>query len=180
MPANIRSLVFALVLSSALVQPASVRADGGAVRLSERQGGYRITVFTEPTPFRAGPVDVSVLIQDGHTGQPVPVERVTVRLAPRGRPDEALVQPATTEAATNKLFLAAKFDLPGPGWWEVEIEVEGELGPARARFAVEAAEAAPPWLASWAWFGWPAVAIVLFAIHQLLVRRKPLSISHAK
>ncbi len=38
-------------------------ADGGAVRFLERRGDRLVTVFTSPTPLRAGPVDVSVLLQ---------------------------------------------------------------------------------------------------------------------
>ena len=44
--------------------------DGGTVRLSRCEGDYRISVFTAPTPFRAGPVDISVLVQDAATGEP--------------------------------------------------------------------------------------------------------------
>jgi hypothetical protein len=170
-----RSLMRLLLLPSFLLPPSSfssLRADGGTVRLSQRQGDYQVTAFTAPTPFRAGPVDVSVLVQDARTGQPVPQARVTVRAAPRGRPGEATVQTATSEAATNKLFRAAVFEIPEPGWWEVEVAVEGGLGPARVRFEVEAAEAAPRWLALWPWLSWPALAILLFGIHQWLVRRK--------
>jgi hypothetical protein len=101
----------------------------------------------------------------------MPQVQITVRAAPRGRSSDAIVQPATSEAATNKLFRAAVFEMPEPGWWEVEIGVDGEHGPARVRFEVEAAEAAPRWLALWPWLGWPAVAIVLFGVHQVLVRR---------
>src|SRR5262249_8102949 len=134
--------------------------------------GYRITVFTEPTPFRAGPVDVSVLVQDARTGQPVKEARVTVRAALRGRPGEAAVHPATVEAATNKLFRAACFEVPEPGWWEIEVAVEGERGPAQVSFEVEAAEPLPRWLSLWPWLGWPVLAIVLFAVHQVLVWRQ--------
>jgi hypothetical protein len=164
-----------LLLSSFLVAPSSfssLRADGGTVRLSGRQGGYRITVFTAPTPFRAGPVDVSVLVQDAVTGRPIPDARVTVRAAPRGRSGEVILQTATSEAATNKLFRAAVFEIPQPGWWEVEVAIEGGHGPARVRFEVEAAEAAPQWPALWPWLVWPALAILLFTLHQWLVRRK--------
>jgi hypothetical protein len=147
-----------------------VRADGGTPRLSERQGGYVVTVFTAPTPLRAGPVDVSVLVQHAATGEPVPEAKVFLRLAPRGRPDEVLVYSATTEAATNKLLRAAVFELPGPGRWEAEVAVEGPQGPARLRFDVEAAEPLPRWLALWPWLAWPAGVIVLFVVHQCLVR----------
>ena len=50
----------------------AARGDGGTVRLSRCEGGLRITVFTAPTPFRAGPVDISVLVQDAVTGEPDP------------------------------------------------------------------------------------------------------------
>src|SRR6266566_3607186 len=92
-----------LLLSSLIPHPSSLaRADGGALRLRERAGDYQVAVFTSPTPFRAGPVDFSVLVQDAATGECVPEARVTVRLkAPAG--GRALEYPATTEAATNKL-----------------------------------------------------------------------------
>jgi hypothetical protein len=153
----------------------TARADGGTVRLSERRGGYQITVFTAPTPFRAGPVDISVLVQDAATGEPLPQTRVTIRATPRGRPEDAIRFPATTEPATNKLFQAAVFDLPEPGWWEVEVAVEGTRGPTQMKFDLEAAEPLPQWLTLWPWFTWPALAILLFAIHQRLVRRRPWS-----
>jgi hypothetical protein len=172
---SMRSATHLLLLSSFILHPASVsslRADGGTVRLSQRQGGYHITVFTAPTPLRAGPVDVSVLVQDARTGQPVPDARVTVRAAPRGRAGESIVHPATSEAATNKLFRAAVFELTESGWWDIEVAVAGEGGQTNVRFEVEAAEAAPPWLELWPWLGWPVLAVVLFGIHQWLVRRK--------
>ena len=60
-------------LSFLIFRPSSVaRADGGVVRLRQRAGGYQIAVFTSPTPIRAGPVDVSVLVQDAATEECVP------------------------------------------------------------------------------------------------------------
>jgi hypothetical protein len=97
---------------------------------------------------------------------------VTVRAVPRGRPDTAVSQPATAEAATNKLYRAAEFELPEPGWWDVDVTVEGGRGPARARFAVEAADPPPRWWAMAPWDGWPALAVALFSVHQVLVRRR--------
>jgi hypothetical protein len=145
-------------------------ADGGALRLSETSGGYRISVFTAPTPFRAGPVDVSVLVQDASTGEPVTQVPVTIRMSRSGGPD--LEYPATTEAATNKLFRAAQFDLPGAGRWALQVRVEGRQGPALIAGEVEAAEPLPRWPEIWPWFAWPALAIALFSVHQILVRRR--------
>jgi hypothetical protein len=174
-PSPLFSVRACLLLFSSIMLPtsalSSLRADGGTVRLVERQGDYQITVFTAPTPFRAGPVDISVLVQDARTSQPIPDARVAVRASPAGLAAEPIVCSATSEAATNKLFRAAVFELPAPGWWEVEVFVEGEGEPVRVRFEIEAAEAAPSWPALWPWLGWPALAILAFSIHQVLVRR---------
>ena len=56
----------------------TARGDGGTLRLSRSEGNYRISVFTAPTPFRAGPVDISVLVQDAITGEVMPKASVTI------------------------------------------------------------------------------------------------------
>ena len=85
------------LLLSSLIPTSLARADGGAVRLRERAGGYQIAVFTSPTPFRAGTVDISVLVQDAATGECVPEARVTVGLRAPGA-GRVLECPATAEA----------------------------------------------------------------------------------
>jgi hypothetical protein len=167
-----QSIIGLLLFSSLIPHPSSLaRADGGTVRVREQAGAYQVTVFTSPTPFRTGPVDVSVLVQDGATGECVPEARVTVRLT-AGESGEILEYPATAEAATNKLFHAAVFQLPEPGWWDVEVAIEGRRGPALLRFRVQAGEPPPRWLELWPWFAWPALAVALFSFHQLLVQRR--------
>ena len=167
------------VLCILTVPPSGLRADGGTLRVSERAGGYRVTVFTDPTPLRAGPVDVSVFVQDADTGEPAAGVRILVQAAPRGRPDEAVRHAATAEAATNKLFRSAVFELPESGWWDIEATVDGGRGPAHVRFDVEAADRPPSWQAMAPWVGWPALAVLLFAVHQTLVRRKaPVDCGH--
>jgi hypothetical protein len=96
---------------------------------------------------------------------------VAVRLTARGS-GEVLEYPATAAASTNKLFHAAVFELPEPGWWDVEVAVEGPHGPALLRFGLQADEPPPRWLELWPWFTWPALAAALFGVHQVLVRRK--------
>jgi len=149
----------------------AARGDGGTVRLSRREGSLQITVFTAPTPFRAGPVDISVLVQDAVTGEPIPEAQVTVKLSARDHPVPPMHCAATSDAATNKLLKAAVFELPEPGRWEVEVAIEG--GP-QVRFELEAAGRAPQWPAIWPWIGWPVPVILLFSIHQLLIWRKSL------
>lgn len=144
-----------------LLAVAPVRGDGGTVRLSEVHDGRRITVFTSPVPLRAGPVDVSVLVQDERTGKPILDVGVTVFV-------EGRAYPASTAVATNKLFQAAQFDLPAPGRWRIDVEVQGPKGPTRVGCDVEATEALPSWLDLALWIGWPVGAILLFVAHKYL------------
>jgi hypothetical protein len=168
-----RIILLFVIVSSFILHPSSfLRADGGTVRVAEQKGNYRITVFTTPTPFRRGPVDISVFVQDAATGEPVPEVQVDIRAARRGSPEIEIEQEATKEAATNKLFYAANFDVPEAGWYAVEVSIDGPLGEARVSFEVEAAERNIPDLTMWAWVGWPVLAIMLFSIHQFLVRRR--------
>ena len=110
---------------------APARADGGSLSLAGKDGRYQITVFTAPTPLRAGPVDISVLVQDASTGDLVTQTRVIVRMTRAGRP--ALENPATIEAATNKLFRSAQFELTEPGRWELRVEVDSVSWPGSDR-----------------------------------------------
>jgi hypothetical protein len=140
------------------------------MRLHQRAGGYQIAVFTSPTPLRAGQVDMSVLVQDAATGECVPEADVTIRVTARESRRIAACS-AAPEAATNRLFHAAVFELLVAGWWDVEIVVQGPHGPARVGFAVQVDEPAPRWLDLWPWFTWPAFVVALFGVHRILCRR---------
>ena len=157
---------------------APVSADGGSPLFAGTKGGYQITVFAAPTPLRAGSVDISVLVQDALTGNPATPFRVVVRMTKSG--SAALEYPATSEAATNKLFRAAQFDLPERGHWDIQVEVESARGRAVIAGELDAAEALPRWREVWPWIGCPVLAIILFSIHQMLARRAGRSISYSQ
>jgi len=150
----------------------AARGDGGVVRVVEQQAGLQISVFTSPNPLRAGPVDISVLVQDAETGQPVPEADVSVVVTPRGRSGHAIHGAATADAATNKLLRAAVLELPDAGWWDVEVVSIAQRSRARVRFAMECGQPLPHWLTVWPWFTWPAGAVLLFGLHRLLVWRR--------
>jgi hypothetical protein len=146
----------------------AARGDGGTVRIHERAGQHEVTVFTSPTPVRVGPVDISVLIQEGASGEPVADGSVRVAVSPRGRSGPVFHQVATTETATNKLFHAARFDLPEPGAWDVEVAIPESHGVARLRFTLPVAPALPRWLGLWVWIAWPALAVLVYGLHRFL------------
>jgi hypothetical protein len=142
----------------------------------ERRGDYQLTVFTSPNPLRAGPVDVSMLVQDAKTGQTVPGATVTVELTPSDQSLPPLRAAATTADATNKLLRAALVDLPAAGRWDVRVEctTADDQAPIAVDFTMEAAPPLPRWLSVWPWFTWPIVVVLLFAIHRALVARRTL------
>ena len=143
-------------------------ADGGTLRLSETKGPYRISVLTSPNPFRAGPVDVSVIVADAATGDVLPYVKVDLRLAPRAQPSDVRQYPAIRGNAANKLLQSANFELPRAGLWNVHIDVDGPQGAAQTSFEIEAADRLPRWLSLWPWFSWPFLVVGLFAVHQAL------------
>ncbi len=152
--------------------PAMSWADGGAVVFSKLCGGYRITLFAAPPSPRAGPVDFSVLIQAVDSGAPVLDIPVSIHVCPEDAPQRSSGGPATTAAATNKLFRAIQLDLSEPGRWHVEVVVHSSDQPAHVDALLDVAPPLPSWLDLGLWIGWPAAAILLFAMHQCLVTRR--------
>src|SRR5690348_1468883 len=75
--------------------PTIALADGGAVRVSQRHGNRQITVFTESTPLRVGPVDVSILVQDTATGAAILGDAIDIEVAPLGHSSVAAKYRAT-------------------------------------------------------------------------------------
>ena len=138
-------------------------------RAVERINGYQVTVFTDPALPRAGPVDVSVLVQDSR-GQPRPDLGVDVWAWPAASPQQKIGGPATNQAATNKLLRALALPLSQPGTWHIEVTAAIPEGPAVVAAAVEVGEPLPSWLDLAGWIGWPVLPILLFLIWVLRQR----------
>ena len=54
---------FHAVVALSLLTAMSGHADGGAILARRAINGLEVTIFASPVPPRAGPVDVSVLVQ---------------------------------------------------------------------------------------------------------------------
>ena len=163
-------LVLCLAALLGPVAPAA-RGDGGALCLRERAGNYQVAVFVAPTPLRAGPVDVSVLVQQAAGGGYVADAEVLIRVTALDSVPATREYRATAGAATNKLFRAAQFDIPEPGRWELGVRIDGPHGPAEMRGVVIAEPTMPRAVAMWPWIAWPAGVVLVFGVHLLLVRR---------
>lgn len=137
-------------------------ADGGAVRLSQVSGPYRVTLITSPTPLRAGPIDVSVVVAAASGDEDLPDAPVTLSLAPRNRPEAAISRNATTDGSTTGLFRTATFDVPREGDWTLVAEVSGRNGVTRAATDLRIGSALPRWTTFLGWMLAPAVPIAFY------------------
>ena len=149
-------------------------ADGGAVLVREQSGSFIVTVFASPVPLRAGPVDVSVMIQDASTGQPVLDADVRLEFDhAAGRPVAAQ---ATHDQAQNKLLYAARLNLPDSGKWAIAVTVSRSNTPATIRGTLDVAPAQSAAGAYWRYIAFPPVMIALFTLREWLIRRKQISV----
>lgn len=169
---------FLLVLSS------SAFADGGAVLSQQKAGPWLVTLFGSPTPLRAGPADLSVMIQDAATGAPVLDQSVSVKVQATATPgSEAWMPPcctmkkstgivaATHAAAQNKLLYAANIILPASGPRDAIIQIGAGDDAEILETKLEVQPPAPPLSSYWAFLAAPPLLVGAFALNQRLRRR---------
>jgi hypothetical protein len=163
-----------LLLGCAILGAGNARAwaDGGTLQLVERQGDVQMAVFTAPNPLRAGTVDISVLLQDAVTGQPLPETPASVELVPSDGTGSPIHAPLVRANATNQLMQSALVDLPHAGRWDVTVRGQVDGDEISARFSVAVGAPMALWLSEWPWFSWPALAVALFGVHRYRVFRR--------
>lgn len=145
--------------------------DGGAVQLQQPRGPFLITVFTAPTPLRAGPADISVLVQNHDGRTPLLDADVRVELRSSAPGGAAIRTAATRQQATNKLLYAAPVNVPSAGSWELRITVRHAEEVADVACQIAVATPLPPLLAHWPYLAFPPAAVMVFALHQWLRSR---------
>ncbi len=164
-------LVALLALGTNVICCATARGDGGQLQTTGQVGPWIVSVFTAPTPLCVGPVDVSVLVQHAQTGESV--DGATIRLIAReANSDFKLERLATHDAATNKLFQSAWFDVPTPGRWVVTTEIAYQGETAATTCDLWVSTAPWPWSDMVFWIAWPALPIGLYAGAQVRAARR--------
>ena len=146
-------------------------ADGGTVQLAQRTGDYQLTVMTDPSPLRAGLMDVSVMVQNADSGQIVGDGRLMVTLRRLDEPPLLFRSEATATAATNKLLRSAQFELPLPGKWQMEVELTETSRPAGVLVELAVAGNPPHWR-SLGWILAPLVPIGLYVLGELFAANR--------
>jgi hypothetical protein len=170
-----------LILLSA--SAACCYGDGGAVITRQTIDGLQLTVFASPAPLRAGPVDVSVLVQKGEK----PVLDAAVDISWKANsafPVDWLPPCCTMESGTERIpalrghsnnrFLYSAIvpmKTAGPSELRVRVLEAGREVVLSCDFDVR--RPLPPLLAFWPWLAFPPVAIAGFLLHQKLSRTSP-------
>ncbi|MEO6847278.1 MAG: hypothetical protein ABI443_07135 [Chthoniobacterales bacterium] len=176
-----------IIGTSLLILCGNIFADGGIVQLQQVSGVYRITLFSEPSPLRAGPVDLSVLVQKN--GDPVLDADVSLHLelakksdvsgsdwrAPccemDGGSDQMTLQ-ATHNAATNKLLYAAPALLPSAGDWTAKITIKEGDNTMAVSGNMFVQPPAASWVAYLPWLLLPVLGVGFFALVQMAKAKK--------
>jgi len=143
-----------------------LQADAGRVLAEKQAGAYRVVLFGDPSPLRAGFADFSLFLQHEVKGGPVPDAKVGLRLNKLSRPTPELAWkgmgcvppgqavPALQAHSGNGLLYSAMLGIPELG---VSISREGHTDFVSFELPVE--RALPPML-TW----WPVVALMPLGI----------------
>jgi hypothetical protein len=160
-----------LLLVVMILAQATAFADGGTVQLRKEAGAFVITVFSSPAPLSAGPVDISLLLQNRNGLEPVLDANVSLLLRADASGTEIRARP-TREQAQNKLLYAAPVTLPESGKWQLAITVLRNGGRTETTGTIDVAPAPEMAASYWSYIAFPPLMIVVFAIREWLLRRR--------
>jgi hypothetical protein len=161
---------FALLTLACLFQPAAC-ADGGAVQFRNEAGGLAITVFTAPAPLTAGPIDVSLLLQD--RASLAPILDADVSLVLRSQSTGAEIRtPASHSQASNKLLYAAQLASLESGSWQIAVTVLRNGKRVDISGAIEVLPAPQLAVSYWGYVAFPPFVIIGFVVRECLLRRR--------
>jgi hypothetical protein len=175
-----------LLLSMLILLPPRLFADGGVAVGQFENGSLSVTVFAAPVPVHAGPLDVTVLVQEIPSNQPVADAAIGFSLQKVSSPSPDRVRlpgwcssspPGSWIAASsahsgNKLLSGAYLPLSESGRWQLTLRVTRGASDFTESLLLDVAPP-PNLLAVW----WPLMALVplavaLYAWRAILVCRR--------
>ncbi len=136
------------LLLAALVHPLHAHGGTGTQQINNEDiGPYRVFVWSDPDPPQVGEYHVAVALTEslpddpsGFAGKPIFDADVTVTLT-HLESGQAFTDRATHENAANKVYYEARFQVPEPGEWQVQVAVQGAEGTGEVAY-VDRIEAA--------------------------------------
>jgi hypothetical protein len=177
-----------LVLSSIVCLARTSWADGGAIQFQGDAGTCHVTVYTLPPILSAGPVDVTVLIQDRSKLNPLLDAHVLLGLSAQAAsslkkeawspPACALNMPlsladipARLNHGENRLLYGALVQVPYSGIWRLKINIQRNAEAASVSTLLNVNPPAPPPLAYWQLFALPPLGVLGFILNRTAKRR---------
>jgi hypothetical protein len=159
------------------------RADGGTIQFSAVSHGMQVSVFTDPGVPSAGPLDLSVLVQDATTRAAVLDAEVHASLMPEtpktpgasawAPPLCAVTSVSNLQSfrldhsgAQNLLYYASLVQIPAAGKWRLQVDVRHGTDTASINGVLDVADQVAPWTSYWHLLLFPLIAIGLFAAVQ--------------
>ena len=131
----------------------------GPPRLSNADAGpYRVFVWLQPEPLRAGDTHISMLVTLAATGQPVTNGQVIVHFAPINQPAKALSIVTKLQDFLGTLYYEADISLPSSGEWRATLEINGPAGRGSIQFD---STVLPARTFNWGWTVGAVVVLVL-------------------
>ena len=156
-------------------------ADGGTVQFHKQAGPFEVTLFSSPTPLRAGRADLSVMVQKASDKSTIQNATVTIHLK-KSTADNVVevVAPATHAKATNKLLYAAELTLPSPGQWQVSVDLNALGTTVTASGQIEVLSPQAPAATYWGYFALIPFVILLFIFNRWLRRKRQINYPRAR
>jgi hypothetical protein len=166
-------LIFAAALAALAVR--LLFADGGTLQLQEQSQGLLISLFSSPSPLRAGSADLSVMVQNAKDHTTVLNASVLIRVSILQNEEvRETAVPATHVKATNKLLYAAQAPFSSAGDWKVAVDVTENGRTTTVSGLLRVLPPRSPVLAYWPFFLAIPIIIALFAVNQRLRRKRGL------
>jgi hypothetical protein len=164
-------------------------ADGGAIQFQGDAGPLHVTVFTLPPILSAGPVDITVLIQDRAKLDPLLDAAVTLDLSAQDGnrmkkaawsppactlniPSSLSGIPARLNHGENRLLYGALVQVPYSGLWNLKISILRHSKIESVSTMLRINPPVPPPLAYWHLFILPPLGVLGFVLNQSARRRR--------
>jgi hypothetical protein len=163
-----------------------LHADGGRVLAEKQVGVYRVVLFGNPSPLRAGPADLSLFLEQAERSGPILDAVVNFRLNKLSRPTPELAWkgagcvtpgqavPASQGHAGNGLLYSAMLGIPEPGLWELGVSISREGKMDFVSFELPVDRALPPMLTWWLVVALMPLGVLLYIWRGYLKKRRAL------
>jgi hypothetical protein len=160
-----------VLLALGILAQTTALADGASVQFRKEAGGLVITVFTAPAPLCAGPVGISLLLQNRNGLEPVLDANVSLVLRSMASGAEIQAQP-TLEQGQNKLQYASALTLAESGKWQLAVKVWRNGQRADVTGTIDVAPTHAMVASYWGYVVFPPLMIMAVLIQEGLIWRK--------